>query len=113
MSVVSPILNDFVRIGNIGTQIILNMTEVVTGVEQAVDLSSGVSTVTIDIRKPRGTIVNLASSILNPPGTDGKIHHIDSVGIFDRRGRWQARGIINFSNGNIFKGSWAGFQVGQ
>jgi len=109
----TTILNDFVRIGNKGTQIILTMTEVVAGVETAVDLSAGVSTVQIETRKPRGTITTLTASILNLPGTDGKIHHIDSTGIFDRRGRWQTRGIINYSNGNLFKGSWAGFQVGQ
>jgi len=109
----SIILNDFVRIGNIGTQIILTMTEVVSNAEVAVDLSAGISTVQIELRKPRGTVVTLTASILDPPGTNGKIHHIDSVGVFDRRGRWQSRGIINFTNNNIFKGSWSGFQVGQ
>ena len=110
----STVFDDFVRIGNIGVQLIVNMTEIVNGVEQALDLNAlGLQSSTIELRKPRGTITSVASSILNPPGTDGKIHHIDSVGIFDRRGRWQLRGRIVLTNNNVFKGSWSGFTVGE
>lgn len=108
------VFDDFVRVGNIGTDIIVNMTEIVNNVEQARDLSNpAITSSTIEMRKPRGTIISIVSSILNLPGTDGKIHKVDATGIFDKRGRWQIRGVLNYAGGGIFKGSWAGFTVGE
>ena len=110
----STVLNDFIRIGNIGTDLIVKMTELVNGVETTVDLSTFTfSSLQIQVRKPRGAITTLTASILNAPGTDGKIHVVDGAGIFDRRGRWQIRGVMNITGGNVFKGSWAGFQVSE
>ncbi len=106
--------DDFVRVGNIGTDIIVNMTEMGNMVEQPRDLTSpAIDSATIELRKPRGTIVSLSASILNLPGTDGVIHHVDAVGVFDKRGRWQIRGVLNYAGGGIFKGSWSGFTVGE
>ena len=110
----SLVLNDFIRIGNVGTEIIVTLKEDVGSAQVAVDLSTlTLDSQTIEVRKPRGTIVSLAATIKNPPGTDGKITHTDSTGIFDRRGRWQGRGRINITGGSIFKGSWTGFQVSE
>lgn len=108
------VFDDFVRVGNIGTDIIVDMTKIVNNVEQALDLNNpAISSATIELRKPRGTIVTVNASILNIPGTNGKIHHTDGVGIFDKRGRWQIRGTVNYAGGGIFKGSWTGFTVGE
>ena len=110
----STVLNDFIRIGNIGTDLIVSLTELVNGVEVAIDLSAfSITTLKIDVRKPRVSITNLTASILNGAGVDGKIHVVDGTGIFDRRGRWQMRGVMNLVGGNVFKGSWSGFQVSE
>jgi len=110
----SLVLNDFVRIGNIGTDLIVSLTELANGVEVAVDLSTfSITTLEIQLRKPRGVITTLTASILNGAGTDGKIHVVDGTGVFDRRGRWQMRGVMKLVGGNVFKGSWSGFQVSE
>ena len=110
----TSVFDDYIRLGNVGTDLIVNMTEIVNNQEQALDLDNPtISSSTIELRKPRGTIVSLTSSIVNSPGTDGKIHHTDGVGIFDKRGRWQIRGVVNYSGGGLFKGSWTGFTVGE
>ena len=30
-----------------------------------------------------------------------------------KRGRWKVRGIVNYASGNVFKGSWEPFTVGE
>jgi hypothetical protein len=110
----ATVFDNYIRTGNIGTDLIVNMTEVINNQEQARDLDNPpITSSTIELRKPRGTIISLSSSIVNAPGTDGKIHHTDGVGIFDKRGRWQIRGVLNYAGGGIFKGSWTGFTVGE
>ncbi len=107
-------LDDFVRVGNIGTEFNLTMTEVVSNQEVVIDFN--VSTLTssaIELRKPRAQILSLVSAIKNPPGSDGIITATDGAGVFDVRGRWQCRGVLNFTGGNVFKGSWTGFTVGE
>ena len=111
---VTPVFDDFVRKGNVGTDLIVNMKEIVNDAEVVVDLDNPtITSATVELRKPRGTIVQLSASIVNIPGTDGKIHHTDGAGVFDKRGRWQIRGTVNYAGGGIFKGSWVGFTVGE
>ncbi len=60
-----------------------------------------------------GKVFEIDAIKTNPPGTDGKMHIIDTVGLFTVRGRWAVRGVLDMSNGNIFKGSWCGFPVDE
>ena len=107
-------LDDFVRVGNVGTEFNVTMTEVVNNVEVVIDFAvDALDSSSIEIRKPRGQTSLLTSAIKNPPGNDGIITATDGTGIFDVRGRWACRGVLNFTGGNIFKGSWAGFTVGD
>jgi len=112
----TPPYFDIIRVGNVGTQINVQLMKVVEPVTdpptlEAVNLTNGDAQ--IDVRKSNGTILELPGIKDNPPGVDGKMHYIDTDGIFDRRGRWAIRGVLNMSNGNIFKGSWCGFPVDE
>lgn len=107
---------DIIRVGNVGTQINVQLMKVVEPVTdpptlEAVNLTNG--TAQIDLRKPNGKVFEIDAIKDNPPGVDGKMHIIDTDGIFTVRGRWAVRGVLNMSNGNIFKGSWCGFPVDE
>jgi len=111
-----PPFFDIIRVGNVGTQINVELKKAVEPATdpptlEAVNLSNGEAQ--IDLRKPNGTIIELPGIKTNPPGVDGKMHYIDTDGIFTVRGRWAIRGVLNMSNGNIFKGSWCGFPVDE
>lgn len=106
-----------VRVGNIGTILEVSLTKpldpaVPTGTRIPVDLTTSTS-VRIILKKPDRTELTNTAIIKAPPGTDGVIQFTDAVGIFDKRGRWQIRGEVTFSGGNLFKGSWDGFNVGE
>ena len=104
---------DSIRIGQKGTVITSTITQLVGGVSVAVDLS-GTNLVQLEFEKPNGLRVALiTASILNPPGTNGKITYRDTVGIFDIEGRWKVRGVATFINGDFFPGSWTGFPVAE
>ena len=98
-----------IRIGNIGTVIDVTLQ---TAAGSAVNLSTS-NALKIDMRKPDGELVELTGAVKNGSGTDGIITHTDSTGVFDKRGRWQARGRANFTGGDILKGSWVGFTVAE
>ncbi len=111
-----PPFFDIIRVGNVGTQVNVELKKVVEPVTdpptlEPVDLTNG--TAQIDLRKPNGTVLEITAIKDNPPGTDGKMHIIDTEGLFTVRGRWAVRGVLNMSNGNIFKGSWCGFPVDE
>ena len=98
-----------IRIGNIGTVIDVTLQ---TAGGTAVNLSTS-NALKIDMRKPDGELVELTGAVKNGSGTDGIITHTDSTGVFNKRGRWQARGRANFTGGDILKGSWVGFTVAE
>ena len=109
----SPPYFDIIRVGNVGTQINVDLKKVneTSDTLEAVNLSNGDAQV--DLRKPNGTVIEIDAVKTNPPGVDGKMHIIDTEGLFTVRGRWAVRGVLNMSNGNIFKGSWCGFPVDE
>ena len=98
-----------IRIGNIGTVIDVTLQ---TAGGTAVNLSTS-NALKIDMRKPDGELLELTGAVKNGSGTDGIITHTDSTGVFNKRGRWQARGRANFTGGDILKGSWVGFTVAE
>ena len=104
--------DDLLRIGNIGTTFTATVSTVVNGSDVAVDLTTS-TVVQLEFEKDDGTRLVRTATIVNPPGTDGKISFKDAVGILDSIGRWKIRGIATFSNGDLFNGSWKGFHVAE
>lgn len=109
-----------IKVGNIGTRLRVRMTkvkddvEVVKGVEserEPIDLATAQIT-WIELEIPKGKrLPLLVATIIDAP--NGLIEFIDSVGIFKVDGRWKIRGIVKFNSGNLFKGTWTGFSVGD
>lgn len=105
----SASFNDRIRLGQLGTIITIEMTQVINNADVAIDLSTA-TLAQIDFKKPDNTITTVSATILSP-ATSGLIRYIDNTGIFNLRGRWQVRGKVTFVNGNFFPGSWIGFPV--
>jgi len=105
----TPPFWDIIRVGNVGTAVLVTIAQIVSGAVTPVNLT-GFQSVRVDLRKPSGKILEVDAVIFLLP-TDGQILATDNVGVFDTRGRWACRGVVTFSSGNIFKGSWVGFPV--
>ena len=106
-----------VRIGNVGTIVEVTMQELVGSTLGALNLST-TNAQQVDCKRPDGSQHTVAGSVKNAPGTDGIIRYTDTSGtVFNHtdaiKGAWEARGIVAYSNGNTFKGSWTGFLVGE
>jgi hypothetical protein len=102
-----------IKKGNIGTQLKCTMTKPDPNGSGriAVDISSN-NTIKIELESPRGKKTLLNATLTNT-GTDGKMSHTDSTGVFDRTGRWRVRGVVTFNSGFKFQGTWTGFFVGE
>ena len=108
-----------IRIGNKGTVIDVTMYSVSAdgNTQTLLDLSAG-NSYNIEFKRKDNTTQSVTATIKNSPGTDGVLTYTDTGGsVFNntlaKKGRWTIRGIINYSNGNAFKGSWQGFTVGE
>lgn len=109
-----------IKVGNIGTRLRVRMTKVKDSVEvpigveserEAIDLATAQIT-WIELEIPRGKrLPLLVATIIDAP--NGLIEYIDSIGLFTVDGRWKMRGIVQFNSGNLFKGTWTGFSVGD
>lgn len=110
-----------IKVGNIGTKLRVRITQVdssippdqITGDESQrvpVDLSTATNT-WVELEKPKGNRLLLPATIVD--AINGVIEHDDTVGVFDVDGRWKVRGIAEFDTGNLFKGTWTGFLVGD
>ena len=102
-----------VKVGNVGTQFKCTMKkpdpdDISTLI--ALDLT-GNSALQVEFENPKGLRSVKTGSAVSNPAIDGKIQYTDSVGIFNVRGRWKVRGVVTYSSGNKFYGSWVGFQV--
>ena len=49
------------------------------------------------------------SGVLTYTDTGGSVFNHANA----KRGRWKVRGIVNYASGNVFKGSWEPFTVGE
>ena len=111
-----------IKVGNIGTRLRVRITKVkdtiapedVKGLEserEPVNLTTA-QTVWIELEIPKGKRKPLlVATIID--AQNGLIEKIDSTGIFDVDGRWKIRGLVQFNSGNLFKGTWTGFMVGD
>ena len=105
------------RVGNVGTIVEMSMKELVGSSLGNLNLST-TSALQIEFKLPNGLLQTVTSAVKNSPGSDGIMTFTDSAGaVFNssnaQMGTWEARGVVNYSSGNTFKGSWAGFQVGE
>jgi hypothetical protein len=85
--------------------------------QSALDLSAG-NSYQMEFKRKNGTTQTVTGSIKNGSGSDGIMTYTDTAGaVFShtdaKKGQWEVRGIINYANGNVFKGSWEGFTVGE
>lgn len=111
-----------IKVGNIGTKLRVQITKVkdsippdeITGDEserEPVDLTTATDT-WIELEKPKGNRPPLLVAIIID-AVNGIIEHDDTVGVFDKDGRWKIRGVVQFDSGNLFNGTWTGFLVGD
>ena len=106
-----------IRIGNKGTVVDVTMYSVASdgNTQTLLDLSAG-NSYNLEFKRKDNTTQSVTATIKNSPGTDGVLTYTGGS-VFDntlaKKGRWTIRGIINYSNGNTFKGSWQGFTVGE
>jgi hypothetical protein len=106
-----------IRVGNKGTVIDVTVYDVNGNTQTALDLSQA-NSYQIEFARPNGSTQTVTGSVKNSPGSDGKVTYTDTNGVvfnhtLAKKGRWQVRGIVGYSNGNVFKGSWEGFTVGD
>lgn len=106
-----------IRIGNKGTVIEMTMYSVLGNTQTVVDLSQG-NAYQMEFKRKDNSTQTVTATIKNAPGTNGIITYTDTGGaVFAHtnasKGRWTVRGIIGYSSGNTFKGSWQGFTVGE
>ena len=108
-----------IRIGNKGTIIDITMYEVSANGSSAtvVNLSQG-NAFQFEFMRKDGSTQTVTATVKTGSGTDGVLTYTDTGGaVFNhanaKRGRWKVRGIVNYASGNVFKGSWEPFTVGE
>lgn len=101
-----------VHVGDVNTdfQLLVEDTDI-TNTNNPVDLAT--TTVReIIFTDPSGNESTKSATILNPPGTDGVIHHVNSDAAFiDEAGLWHCRGKLTFSGGGVFQSNDLEFEV--
>ena len=106
-----------VRIGNVGTIVEVTMQELVGSTLGALNLST-TNSQQVEFKSPDGSQHIVTGAVKNSPGSDGIIRYTDTAGaVFNHndaiKGAWEARGVVGYSNGKTFKGSWGGILVGE
>jgi len=102
-----------IHVGDVNSDLILTIKETVNGVNQAFDLdSNGYSAVEIILSDPDGNESTHSAALVNSPGTDGKIHYINTDSTtFNEGGAWTAKGKVTLSDGSIFTSNEITFEV--
>lgn len=101
-----------VHVGDVNTDIVVPVEDTVNGTNVAYDLSANPGTYTIIISDPDGNDTEIAASILNAPGTNGKIHKINTDStLFDEPGAWTASPHLDLDDGGDFTGNPITFEV--
>lgn len=102
-----------VHIGDVNTDIILTVQETVNGVNIALNLQSNpFTTLQVILSDPDGNESTFTGALANPPGTDGKIHYLNtSSSTFDESGAWKAKAKVTLSDGSIFTSNEVIFEV--
>ena len=115
-------VQDQTRVGNIGTHVVVTIKKrdpENPSVFIPVDLTPVTprGNVKIEFARPDSS-KQIKDASIKDPAISGVIELTDDDGdIFNhsraKHGPWQQRGIVTFSNGDIFKGSWELYPVGE
>lgn len=102
-----------VHVGDVNTDIILTVQETVSGSNIALNLSTNpYDSLKVILIDPDGNESEKSASLVNSPGTDGKIHHLNTSSlIFDEAGAWKAKAKVNLSDGSVFTSNEIMFEV--
>lgn len=101
-----------VHTGDINTDIVIPVQDTVNGSNIAFNLQANPGTYYIIIGDPDGNETSLAASIVNAPGTDGRIHHLNvNASLFDEAGLWYAKPRVDLDDGGDFTGNPVFFEV--
>jgi len=107
---------DIVRVGNIGTTIVVQLAKVNNDDPNNPFLEAFETgpndQVFIDLRKPSGKILRFLAQVV-PPATSGLISVVDNEGVFDSKGRYATRGVCVVLGSSEFRGGWNGFPVDE
>jgi len=93
-----------IHIGDVNTDIIILCQNTNTSDSNVViDFSVDTGTYQIIVIDPDGNESTHTASLLNSPGTDGKVHFVngDST-LFDEKGAWGFKAKLTFDAGGIF-----------
>ena len=106
-----------IRVGNKGTIIDVTMYEVIGDTQTVLNLA-GAASFQFEFKRKNGSTQLVTATVKTGTGTDGVLTYIDTTGVIfahslAKKGRWSIRGVITYANGNIFKGSWQSFTVGE
>ena len=106
-----------IRVGNRGTTVDITMYSVSGSTQTVLDLSQ-TSSQQIEFKRKDNSTHAVTAAIKTAPGSNGIITYVDTTGtVFAHakatKGRWTVRGIVHYASGNVFKGSWQGFTVGE
>jgi len=112
-----------ISVGDIGTRLRIRLTKVKDGIprdqitgepdqREPVDLTTSTA-VFVEVETPRGRRLPLLPANIEGDPKLGIFSHLDTVGIFDRDGRYKHRGVADFDSGARFHGTWTGFPVGN
>ncbi len=82
--------------------------------DNVVDDLTGAATLELEFRKPDKTLTGLlTATVVNPPGTDGKVSYTPGDGTFLIAGGWRVQGHQVNAGGEDFKTDVETFEVGQ
>lgn len=99
-----------IRVGDVGTSIILRIVTVnSSGTKTAVDISTN-SGLNMYFKKPNGATLT-KTAVLNTTGTDGRMKYILTAGDIDIKGDWQVQGFVNLGGSGSWKTTLGTFTV--
>ena len=102
-----------VHVGDVNTDIILTVQETVSGSNIALNLQSNpYSSLKVILSDPDNNESEHTASLVNSPGTDGKIHYLNTNSTtFDESGAWKAKAKVTLADGSIFTSNEIIFEV--
>lgn len=100
------------HVGDINTDIQIPVQDTVNGINIPYDLSANPGTYYIIIGDPDENESEFTAAIVNSPGTDGKIHYLNTnAALFDEKGMWYAKPHLDLADGSDFTGNPVYFEV--
>ncbi len=83
-----------------------------TGVADA-DLSHYAGSRDLIFKKPDGSTTTVPGTLLNPPGSDGRLYCETAPGFFSASGKWQVRAHLKADSSHELYSPWRAVYVGS